>query len=158
MKKKRKNIYKIARNCTNLTQEQAAELLHISPRSLSDYEQGKTIPGDDVVCKMIEIYGTKWLAYEYLRQSTKVGQRYLPKIDFSDLARSVLRLQKEVRDLEYVNNDMIDIACDGMVEEHETIKWQKVVKEINEMAGAALAVVFSGGGQDASRNSIRFTL
>jgi len=157
MKSRYKNIYKIARNCTNLTQEQAAELLHISPRSLSDYESGKTIPADDVVCKMIEIYGTDWLAYEHLKQSTEIGKRYLPEIDFTDLARSVLRLQKEVRDLEYVNNDMIDIACDGIVEGHETDKWQNVVKEISEMAGAALAVVFSGGGQSV-RNSFRSTI
>ena len=137
------NIYKIARSYTNLTQEQASELLHISPRSLSDYEAGKTIPGDDIVCMMIETYGTSWLAYEHLKQSTVVGQRYLPRIDFTDLAKSVLRLQKEVRDLECVNNDMIDIACDGLVDKKETDRWNHVVKEINEMAGAALAVVFS---------------
>lgn len=147
MKRMCRNIYKAARHNTDLTQEQAAEMLNVSPRSLSDYEQGRTIPNDDIVCKMIEIYGTDWLAYEHLKQSTEIGKRFLPDIDFTDLAKSVLRLQKEVRDLETVNNDMIDIACDGIIEEHETRKWQNVVKEINEMVGAALAVVFSGGGQ-----------
>lgn len=143
MKGRCENIYKIARSYTDLTQEKASELLHISPRSLSDYEANKTIPGDDIVCMMVESYGTDWLAYEHLKQSTVVGQRYLPSIDFTDLAKSVLRLQKEVRDVECVNNDMVDIACDGIVEEHENDKWNQVVKEINEMAGAALAVVFS---------------
>ena len=143
MKGRCENIYKIARSYTDLTQEKASELLHISPRSLSDYEANKTIPGDDIVCMMVEAYGTAWLAYEHLKRSTVVGQKYLPSIDFSDLPKSVLRLQKEVRDVEYVNNDMVDIACDGIVEEHENDKWNQVVKEINEMAGAALAVVFS---------------
>ncbi|MFS8542113.1 MAG: helix-turn-helix transcriptional regulator, partial [Tissierellales bacterium] len=69
MKKRCRNIYRIARKSAGYTQEEAAELLHVSPRSLSDYEQGKTIPPDDVVCKMVEIYGARWLGYEHLRQS-----------------------------------------------------------------------------------------
>ncbi len=147
MKKRCVNIYKTARKSAGYTQEQAAEILHVSPRTLSDYESGKTIPGDDIVCKMIEIYDANWLAYEHLKQSTEIGKRFLPDIDFTDLAKSVLKLQKEVRDLETVNDDMIDIACDGVIEEDERSKWKNVVKEISEMAGAALAVIFSGGEQ-----------
>ncbi len=56
MQKQRKNIYRIARECTGYTREEAAELLYISTRSLADYESGKTVPPDDVVCRMIEVY------------------------------------------------------------------------------------------------------
>lgn len=143
MKGRCANIYKTARNCAELTQEQAAELLHISPRSLSDYEAGKTIPHGDVVSMMVDIYKVPWLGYEHLRCSTELGERYLPEISIDDVAKSVLILQKEAGDVEEIKPNMIRIACDGKIEEHENEKWGEVTREVLEMAGAALAVVFS---------------
>lgn len=137
------NIYQNARKNANLTQEQAAERIPISIRSLVDYETGKTIPNDEIVCRMIEVYGVEWLGYQHLKQSNLVGERYLPDIEFSDLAKSVLRLQKEVGDLDTVSRDMIDIACDGKVCSHEEPRWRNIKKEVYEMAGAAFAVIFS---------------
>ncbi|HHV74294.1 MAG TPA: transcriptional regulator, partial [Thermoanaerobacterium sp.] len=46
-------------------------------------------------------------------------------------------------DLEIVKKDMIKIAADGVVDETEKERWQRVTKEISEMAGAALAVIFA---------------
>lgn len=143
MNRKCRSIYQLARKYAGLTQEQAAELLGIGVRTLGGYEACDPVPNDSIVCKMIEIYKTEWLAYEHLKQSTEIGKRYLPDIELSDLAKSVLRLQKEVNDLELVNSDMIDMACDGIIDKHEINKWEHVVKEIKEMAGAALAVVFA---------------
>lgn len=137
------NIYKAARKAAGMTQEQAAELLHISVRSLAEYEAGRTIPPDDVVCRMIEVYKADWLAYKHLKQ-TEIGNRYLPNIDSTDLAKSVLRLQKEVRDFQVISNEIIDIACQGMIKEHD--KWRSIVEKINGMVGAALSVVFHQTG------------
>jgi len=144
MKRECCNIYKFARKNAGLTQEEAAELLHISVRSLADYEAGRTIPPDDIVCNMVEIYKARWLAYSHLKYSTMVGQRYLPELSLTDLPRSVLKLEKEVRDLENINGELVAIACDGEIDEQERPMWQRIIKEINEVAGAALTVVFSG--------------
>ncbi|GAV21577.1 helix-turn-helix domain-containing protein [Carboxydothermus pertinax] len=143
MKRDCNNIYKIARKNAGLTQEEAAELLHISVRSLADYEAGRTIPPDDIVCNMVQIYNARWLAYSHLKHSTMIGQKYLPDLSLTDLPRSVLKLQKEVRDLENINGELIAIVCDGEIDETEKPKWKKIAQEINEMAGAALSVVFS---------------
>lgn len=143
MNKRCENIYKIARKKAGLTREEAAELLHISVRSLADYEAGVTIPKDDIVCEMIEIYDAPWLGYQHLRYSSEVGKRYLPDITLTDLARAVLRFQKEVRDIDSIDKDMIDIACDGEINDDELDRWQQVRKEIDEMAGAALAIMFT---------------
>ena len=35
------------------------------------------------------------------------------------------------------------IACDGRIDRHEEDRWDEVTKEVFEMAGAALSVVFS---------------
>ncbi|HYE08734.1 MAG TPA: helix-turn-helix transcriptional regulator [Patescibacteria group bacterium] len=138
-----RNIYKIARVSANMSQEIAAEYLHTSSRSLSDYESGKTIPPDDIVCFMIELYEAPWLAYEYLRTSSTVGQKFLPIIDFSDLAKTVLRFQKEVGDVHQINRDMIEIACDGEIDHKEEGRWNQVSREIWEMISAGLSVVFA---------------
>lgn len=143
MNERYRSIYQLARNYAGLTQLEAAEMLRISVRSLGDYEVGNTVPHGDIVADMTEIYGTKWLGYEHLRQSTKLGRQVLPAINIDDIAKSVLVLQKESGDVEDVKSCMIKIACDGKIDKHEKDRWNEVTKEVFEMAGAALSVVFS---------------
>lgn len=143
MNKRCENIYKMARKEAGLSREQAAEMLHISIRSLADYETGVTTPKDDIVCKMIEIYKANWLGYQHLKHSSEVGRKYLPELSISDLAKSILRLQKEIKDVENINSDLIEIGCDGIIDDTEKDKWALATKEIDEMAGAALAVIFA---------------
>ena len=138
-----RNIYQLARHYADLTQKEAAELLNISIRALGNYELGNIIPHGDIVEEMVKAYGTEWLGYEHLRKSTELGKRILPRIDISDIAKSVLVLQKESNDVDHVKNCMVKIACDGIIHEHEKERWSEVTKEIREMAGAALSVVFS---------------
>ena len=145
MKRACENIYKTARRVAGLTQEQAADRLFISVRSLAEYEAGRTTPPDDVVCRMVDVYGDKSLAYMHLKQSTEVGRRFLPDLHIMDLPRSVLKLQKEVKDVTDIHHHMVDVACDGMVEEHEHETWQSIEKELMEMVGAGLAVIFARG-------------
>lgn len=142
MRERCRSIYQLARKNAGFTQEEAAELLHISVRTLADYESGKTIPNFDVVDSMVDIYNAKWLGYEHLRQSSELGKQMLPPINIDDLAKSVLILQKETADVERIKNEIIQIACDGLIEEHEKQSWEEVVKEVLEMAGAALSLVF----------------
>lgn len=137
------NIYQAARKSAGFTQDNAAELLHISVRSLGAYETGETTPPDDVVCNMVEIYEAKYLGYLHLKNSTEVGRKYLPEINLTDIAKSVLKLQKEVGDLSKINSAMIEIACDGEVDGKEKGQWREITREIDEMAGAALAVTFA---------------
>lgn len=137
------NIYKNARRVAGLTQEQAAEMLFISVRSVAEYEAGRIIPPDDVVCRMIELYRARHLAYLHLKNSSEVGRRYLPDLDIVDLPRSVLRLQKEVKDVTDINPDIVDVACDGIIGEHEHHIWMRVEKELTEMVSAGLSVIFS---------------
>jgi transcriptional regulator with XRE-family HTH domain len=73
-----KNIYKLYRQAARINQDVAAESLNVSTRSLSDYETDNTIPPDDVVCRMAEIYDAPILAYMHLKTNNEVGRRYLP--------------------------------------------------------------------------------
>lgn len=143
MKSNVSNIYKKCRDNAEMNQETAVEHLFISTRSLSDYETGKTIPGDEVVCLMIELYGAPELAYLHLKENTEVGRRYLPDICLDELPRAVLRLQKESRDMQAIEGDLISIACDGVLDNSEQSLWGKAKAELQDLAGAALAVLFT---------------
>ena len=142
MPKSCSNIYQTSRVNAQLTQIQAAEILNVSVRSLVDYETGKTIPGDEVICAMVKAYDAKCLAYMHLKENTLVGRMYLPEVEFSDLAKSVLKLQKEISDMRKVNESMIEIACDGVIDEYEEEEWKGIAKEIGDVAGAAMALIF----------------
>lgn len=142
MHKKHRTIYELARSYTDFTREVAAELLSVSYESLRDYESGKTKPASDIVLLMIAIYETPWLSYLH-KTSDRLGEAYLPKIEIRDLPTSVLVLQKEMLDIQNISPDMIEITCDGRIDKHEKSKWQNVRKELSELAGAALSVLFA---------------
>lgn len=143
MAEKCRSIYQLARIISGLTQLEASERLHVNVRTLGKYESGEIIPNPDIVANMVKVYGTQWLGYKHLRQSSELGKQILPPINIDDLAKSVLILQKETADVERIKNCMINIACDSKVENHEEHRWNQITKEIFEMAGAALSVVFS---------------
>jgi len=55
------NIYKVARETAGLTVEQAAERLGVEPRTVYNYEAGKTIPCKETIVAMAGIYNACWL-------------------------------------------------------------------------------------------------
>jgi len=143
MRRRFKTIYKTAREKAGLTQERAAELLCVSTRWLGEYEAGRAPVPDEIVCRMAEIYDAPWLAYQHLKHATEIGKKFLPDIDILDIARAVLRFKKEIRDLEKIDSDMLEIACDGTVDESELSRWKNVEKEVDEVISAAFALIFA---------------
>lgn len=137
------NIYKSSRRDAGFTQERAVEELFISIRSLADYESGKTVPNDDVVCGMVELYQSPELAYLHLKHNTEVGRKYLPALHLDELPKAVLRLQKESREMQEIEPELISIACDGIVDRQELPNWERAKVELQDLAGAALAVIFT---------------
>jgi len=138
-----RNIYQIARESTGLTQEKSSELMDISVDSLRAYEGGKRTPPDKVVIKMIEIYDTQYLAYQHLKTSAEVGQKYLPDIEIKELPVAILRLQKEVTDFIRLREVMIEITCDGVIDENEKSQWNQIVKELDDVVEAIMALKFA---------------
>lgn len=137
------NIYKIAREVKGMTQEEAAEIMRMSSRSISNYENFVTSPSNEVVAEMIKAYDAIWLAYMHVMNDEDLGE-YFPKCDLKDIAKAALRMQKEIADFIKVTPDMIDVAYDGVIEEHEKKTWDKVRLEAMDVAGAAITIMFAG--------------
>jgi len=74
-------IYKTPRIIIGYTQEVAAELLYVSVESVRAYELGKTVPGNDVVIRMCEVYRCPGLAYQHLLYSSEIARQCLRGYD-----------------------------------------------------------------------------
>nr|DAY60563.1 MAG TPA: helix-turn-helix domain protein [Caudoviricetes sp.] len=136
-----RNIYQIARETSGLTQERAAELFNISVESLRSYETDRRIPQDSTVLKMIEVYGTPFLAMQHLRKSA-LGEKYIPEVEQKDLAIAVLNFLNECSDLENIKNLMIKISADNKIDESEKEDWNHVLEEVNGIISAGITLRF----------------
>jgi DNA-binding XRE family transcriptional regulator len=141
------NIYKFARLSSQLTQEQASDMMGVSRRTLIAYEVYERVPSDEMVHRMIKIYNTKYLAYLHLKQNSDLG-RYLPDLHFGELSQCVLRLQKEVRDVTKMNDKIVDIAMDGYVSDFEERDWNKILIKLDEVAAAAMSLIFLNNSRE----------
>ena len=92
---------------------------------------------------MIEIYDTQYLAYQHLKTSAEVGGKYLPDIEIRELPVAMLRLQKEVSDFIRLKDVMIEITCDGIIDDNERPQWNQIVKELDDVVEAIMALKFA---------------
>ncbi len=142
MAKQVNNVFKIARQEASLKQEDAIQQLGIKDSTtLSRYENDVTIPPDEIVAKMIQVYNAPWLGYMYLQQYTNVGKKILPQLVLGDFGLTVLKFQKEFSDINLVKSEMIDIACDGEVGVDEKQRWNVAMKEVKELIGAGISLL-----------------
>ncbi|MBD5118539.1 MAG: helix-turn-helix transcriptional regulator [Clostridiales bacterium] len=136
------NIYQTARKVAGLTQERAAELLGLSPRSLADYEAGLRLPPNDVADRMVTVYNSQLLAVQHLRNSTQLARDLLPDVQTMILPEAVLTLIDAVYAFadDKLDRELIDIARDGVISEDERERFDHVVQRIRAIAAAAIAL------------------
>ena len=137
-----KNIYQSARKIAGLTQERAAELLELSPRSLADYEAGLRMPPNDVADRMVTVYNSQLLAVQHLRASTQFARDLLPPVQNLTLPEAALTLIDAVYAFadSRADRELIDIARDGVITEDERERFDHVVEQIRNITAAAIAL------------------
>ncbi|BAU27599.1 helix-turn-helix protein [Aneurinibacillus soli] len=69
-------MFRDARKCAGLSREEAAFRIKVATKSLSNYEDGKTVPGPDVVIGMSREYGRPDITQRYCREYCPIGARY----------------------------------------------------------------------------------
>ena len=132
--------YAIAdRRKAGLTQEQAAERLHISVRTISDYERGKSLPPDDVVESMIDVYKSLRLGYVWLR-CNRIGSKLLPDTPQRHLQASILYLDVGLKKAIKAHADIVDVGCDGVIDEQEAEQWADAMNKLQNLSSAIFAV------------------
>lgn len=137
------NIYQRGRKTTLLTQEEAAERLHISPETLKRYEGGRLTPPDETVARMCEVYGVRWLALEHAKATDRLG--ILPELETKPLPMATISLTNRLRDAADRLAGLLRIAEDGVIDDAERPEFDVIVQELRETIAAAYQVIYADG-------------
>ena len=143
MERKYPNLYQRARLSTGMSQERAAELLGLSPESLKQYEGGKTVPKDETVARMVEVYSCPWLALEHAQATDRLG--VLPEVNVQSLPTAAITLINRVLDFAERHRDrqLLRIAEDGIIDEAERPDFDAICRDLDGIVGAALQVKYT---------------
>lgn len=77
-----------ARKCAKLTVERAADRLFITPRMLNYYESGRWRVPDDIVARMVKMYGSIEIGYRWLSKELFTGRLILPANGFPSIKKT----------------------------------------------------------------------
>ena len=135
------NIYQRGRKTTLLTQEEAAERLHISPETLKRYEGGRLTPPDETVARMCEVYGVSWLALEHAKATDRLG--ILPELEPKPLPMATISLTNRLRDAADRLAGLLRIAEDGVIDTAERPAYDQIVNELNDIIAAAYTLRYA---------------
>lgn len=146
MERKYPNLYQRARLSTGMSQERAAELLGLSPESLKQYEGGKTVPKDETVAKMVEVYHLPWLALEHAQATDTLG--VMPEVTPRPLPMASIALRNRLQDATGRLDALLRIAEDGVIDEAERPEFDDIVLELRDTMAAIYQVIYSGAKKE----------
>ena len=147
-----RNLYQRARLSTGMSQERAAELLGLSPESLKQYEGGKTVPKDETVAKMVEVYHLPWLALEHAQATDRLG--VMPEVTPRPLPMASIALRNRLQDATGRLDALLRIAEDGIIDDTERPEFDSIVVELRETMGAIYQVIYSGADTKRDRPDV----
>jgi transcriptional regulator with XRE-family HTH domain len=140
MRKDRENRYKICRENAGLTQEQAAELLYVSARQLSDYENGRARVSDEMTAGMARAYNAPLLAWWHVKQGPLGG--FFPEIQTpktnGDMAFQIILANGE---LDKAETEIRQILSDGVIGEDEREQYDGCIQTIKDVNGKLTSVI-----------------
>lgn len=139
------NCYFVYQNCrkhAGFTQENAAEFLAISPRTLVGYEAGAAPVPDDIAAKMVELYKAPLLGYQHL-QLNPVARRFLPPLDDKTLSQAALSLICAAGNYMAQQSQMVTVCADGLIDSAESAKWEEVNEAITALIKSAFTLLLA---------------
>lgn len=141
-------IYKTCREVAGMTQEQAAEALNCSVRTLARYESGEQRTPDDVAYRMAMLYDSQYLAVQHLRLVSQVAAELLPTVAVRELPVAAIRIINRMRAFaeQHREQDLLDIAEDGVISPAERPLFDEIMAELREMVQAILELGISEEG------------
>lgn len=131
------NLYSEVRNNLGLSREKASELLEtISPEKLERIENEKQLPTPEDVMIMAEKYSEPSIKNYYCANQCPMGQHYVPRIEFDDLEKTVLKLVASLNAINAKKDQLIEIASDGVVHDYELASFVNIQNELEKLSFA----------------------
>lgn len=141
MTKEAGNYYKICRNTSGLSQEQASDLLNVTVHTLSKYENGHAKVPDDLVVAMTEHYKAPLLAWWHLKNTSVLG-KFLPDIIMpqtnGDMAFQLIMAKDEIKS---VAKEVMKIMSDGVIDDSEEVDFIESMELIRKVNAKLFSII-----------------
>ena len=125
--------YEAAKSNERLSsREGAAEELGIDRTRLARIELGSTVPYQEEVLLMADMYRAPELRGKYCSEMCPLGKN-MPKITDKDLDRLSLEALSSFRKINEAKELLLDITADGIIEEGEKEDLKKIVETLDEL-------------------------
>lgn len=136
-------IYQKARISAGLTQEQAAEALYVSLRTINAWELQEREPSNAAVWQMCKVYETPWLALEHLKISAAPLCILPDNIQVQGLPTAVLTLINRATALADDYRRLMAIAEDGVIDDAERTDFSGITDHIQGVIAAGFQVIYA---------------
>jgi len=136
-------IYQRARKSSPYTQEQAAERLFVSDKTLKAWEQGQRVPDNETVARMAELYGTPWLALAHAAAASEPLGVLPAGVAPRELSSAVLALINKATALADSYRRLMRIAEDGVIDETERADFAEIADDIRDVIAAGFQVIYA---------------
>ena len=142
------SIYRICREAAGLTQEQAAEGLNCSVRSLARYESGEQHVPDDIAYQMVVLYDSQLLAVQHLRLVSHVAADLFPPVTERAFVEAAMRIFNRVRRFaeRHQGHRLLEIAEDNVISPEEEPLYREIVGELLDIEQAIMELRISQEG------------
>lgn len=136
-----RNYYKIGREIAGFTQEQASEFLGICVRSLSNYENGKKIPSDEIVLKMVDVYNIKLLGWWHLWENSPLVRKCLPEFQFPQTNADIFfQIQLAEDDISIIKSQYKKILSMEEITDDELKDYKMIQEKAKIIAGKMMSI------------------
>lgn len=126
-------IFKTSREAAGYSQEQAAEMLGRSVRTISDYERDITLPGIEAMLNMAKVYNDPLLLYKL------VDQRFAD-INYVSPTEGVMKILDVMQNVMEQSRDLIKVAADNVIEDSEMDIWNRGMELADQMIFSGLVL------------------
>ena len=114
------------------SREGAADIMSIDRGRLYRIESGIANPYPDEIRLMADLYNAPELENYYCTNICPLG-RNIPKADVSSLDRISLHAISVLREMDSVQELLIDITADGVIDESEKTDMEKILEQLGEL-------------------------
>lgn len=128
-------IYEKVRLSRKISRENACADLHMSNQQLFEIEKGMKIPAPEIMLAMAALYNSGNMPMDYCSHECPIGKVYQFPVRKLGLAEAVLKLLKEIHDLDEqdVESELVKIVADGKVDKQEETTFINLMSEIEDV-------------------------
>ena len=113
------------RSQNGYSQEVLAEKLNVSRQAVSKWELGITLPETDKLISISTLF------------NVSIDSLLIDSINLNtndSMERVVLKFLSSARDMDDISKELVDITCDGVIDDKEKVQVDKIIETLDSLA------------------------